>query len=146
MKPYHRPYFFDRGIRFACRQCGECCTGAPGVIRVNTDEIEAIAAFVGMSVAEFTAAYLTRCDGGLRIREHPDGRCRFYHGGCRIYPHRPMQCRTWPFWFSNMRSETRWQSVAGECPGIGAGPLVDRDTILERIGESMADAFSVEGV
>jgi hypothetical protein len=53
-----------------------------------------------------------------------------------------MQCRTWPFWFANMRSEERWKSVLRECPGIGNGPLVDRESILERIGESIPETAS----
>ncbi len=41
-----RSYFFDAGIRFECRRCGACCTGDPGVVRVNEQEIAEIAAYL----------------------------------------------------------------------------------------------------
>ena len=36
------PWFKD-GLRFKCTQCGDCCTGAPGYVWVNQEEIEALA-------------------------------------------------------------------------------------------------------
>lgn len=33
-----RSNFFDAGIRFECRRCGACCTGDPGIVRVNERE------------------------------------------------------------------------------------------------------------
>lgn len=53
-----RSYFFNEGIRFACRRCGACCNGAPGVVRVNEQEIGAIAAYSGMSVSRVVDDFL----------------------------------------------------------------------------------------
>jgi uncharacterized protein len=126
-----RSYFFDAGIRFTCRRCGACCTGAPGVVRVNAEEITALAAYLDQPVALVIETYLTVWEDGYRIMEADDGRCLFFEDGCRVYPVRPTQCRTFPFWFRNLRSETRWAAIQQECPGIGSGHYYAKDEILD---------------
>jgi Fe-S-cluster containining protein len=37
---------------------------------------------------------------------------------CGIYPVRPLQCRTWPFWPENMRTKASWNRAAKGCPGM----------------------------
>jgi uncharacterized protein len=125
-----RSYFFDAGIRFQCQQCGSCCTGEPGTIYVTPDEIKALAAHLRLDVEAFTRRYLYPFQDSFSIGEHADGRCLFYDDGCTIYPLRPHQCRTYPFWFSNLRSEERWRAIRKACPGIGLGRLRRRDEIL----------------
>jgi len=41
--------------------------------------------------------------------------------GCSIYPVRPHQCRTWPFWPENLKSPRSWQQASRTCPGIAGG-------------------------
>ncbi len=135
----HRPYFFDAGLRFTCQQCGACCTGAPGIIRVSAGEIEKIAAFLKQSPREFGQAYLTDGDMSPSIGEHPDGRCLFYDAGCRIYPVRPRQCRINPFWFTILRSESNWRREAQRCAGIGKGRVYARKEILALVALDMVD-------
>jgi Fe-S-cluster containining protein len=125
-----RPYFFDTGIRFECRQCGACCAGDPGTIYVSRDEIAALAAHLRLPEDDFIRRYLYPFKDSFSIGEHPDGRCLFFDAGCTIYPLRPHQCRTFPFWFSNLRSKERWHNVRSQCPGIGRGRLYRRDEIL----------------
>lgn len=129
-----RPYFFDAGIRFACRRCGTCCTGEPGLVRVNTADIDRIAAHLSMPVKKVFDTCLESWGTGYRVRELDDGRCIFFAAGCRIYPVRPMQCRTYPFWISTLRSTARWQATCRQCPGIGTGRLYDREAILDILG------------
>jgi uncharacterized protein len=125
-------YFFDDGIHFTCRQCGACCTGAPGVIRVSDMEIEAMAAFLNLPIDRFMATAVRPVDHGFSLCEHEaDGSCVFYEDGCMVYPVRPRQCRTYPFWFSVLRSEDRWRQVARQCPGIGRGRRYSREEILQ---------------
>ena len=132
-----RPYFFDQGLRFTCRQCGGCCVGEPGTIYVSPTEIETIAASIDLSVDDFTARYLYPFRDSYSIKEDARGRCLFFDEGCTIYDIRPVQCRTYPFWFSNLRSEDRWQSVERQCPGVGRGRLYSRDEIVDLIQKSM---------
>jgi hypothetical protein len=48
---------------------------------------------------------------------------------CTIYSARPRQCRTWPFWPSNIDSPEDWSMAQLRCPGINRGPLHTRETI-----------------
>lgn len=132
-----RTYFFDQGIRFECRRCGLCCTGAPGTIYVTDAEIRAIAVHLGMRLAQFHQHYLYPFKDSFSIREDSQGNCLFLNDGCAIYGVRPLQCRAFPFWFSIMRSEKRWREVASRCPGIGQGRLYDRDEILTIVQSTM---------
>ena len=38
--------WYHEGLSFTCSQCGDCCTGAPGYVWVNNEEIAALAAMV----------------------------------------------------------------------------------------------------
>jgi Fe-S-cluster containining protein len=40
---------------------------------------------------------------------------------CGIYPVRPLQCRTWPFWDGNLASAENWNAAAKRCPGMNRG-------------------------
>ena len=128
---YNRPYFFDKGLRFECQRCGACCTGAPGTIYVDKNEVDSIAKYLSARISCFIEKYLYPFRGGYSIREYADGRCFFYNGGCTVYPVRPSQCKTFPFWVENLRSPKKWRRMSGECPGIGRGPLYSREQILE---------------
>jgi Fe-S-cluster containining protein len=132
----HRSYFFDDGIRFACQYCGACCTGEPGVVRINDQEIAETADHLGMSVSATIAAFIYPYENGHRIMETRDGRCLFFDNGCRIYPVRPRQCRTFPFWFTNLRTEARWNKIRSQCPGIGIGRLYAKAEILDILSRS----------
>ena len=128
----HR-YFFDDGLQFQCRQCGRCCTGDPGLVRVTPGEIEAISKYLGLAQLFFIKQYLYLCREGFCINEDEKGRCLFYQDGCRIYTVRPLQCRTFPFWCDNLRSEKKWRQIAAECPGIGKGRFYSKSEILDII-------------
>lgn len=130
MQGKDRCYFFDEGLQFTCVQCGTCCTGAPGTIYVASDEIQTIAAVLNITEQAFVSDYLYPYQNSYSIREDSQGRCLFYDQGCTIYHHRPLQCRTFPFWFDNIRSENRWQRIARQCPGIGQGRRYSKDEII----------------
>jgi Fe-S-cluster containining protein len=123
-------YFFDQGLRFECTQCGHCCTGDPGIVYVAPAELAPLAAALDLTPDETLQRYLLPWRDGHTVREDADGRCLFYDKGCRVYTARPTQCRTWPFWLSNLRSRTRWEQVAKACPGIGRGRLYSQEEIL----------------
>jgi Fe-S-cluster containining protein len=131
-----RPYFFDAGIRFACQRCGACCTGDPGVVRVELREIADIAGYLGVSLSAVIVTAIHPHGNGHRICETSDGRCLFFDDGCRIYPVRPLQCRTFPFWFANLRAEARWHKISYQCPGIGNGRLYTKNEIIDIISHS----------
>jgi Fe-S-cluster containining protein len=128
------PWYKD-GLRFRCTQCGDCCTGAPGYVWVNDAEIAAIAAHRGEEPGEVEALY-TRLAGRRRtLRENANGDCVFYERGrgCTVYPVRPRQCRTWPFWESNVKNPGAWQKTCEVCPGSGQGELIPAEEITRRL-------------
>jgi Fe-S-cluster containining protein len=122
------PWYAD-GLRFACTRCGNCCTGEPGFTWVSAAEAEALAARLGLDVAAFQRRYTREAvRDGRRLRalnESAQGACVFWRAdaGCTVYRDRPRQCRTWPFWRSNLADGAAWEAAARDCPGIGQGPL-----------------------
>ncbi len=117
-KPWYR-----EGLSFSCTRCGDCCTGVPGYVWVEPTEIEALAKHLGLSVDSFGERYLRKVGRRYSLIEKPGGDCVFFDKGCSVYPARPTQCRTFPFWRSNLKSERAWDEIADECPGIGQGKL-----------------------
>ena len=53
--------------------------------------------------------------------------------GCTIYPVRPPQCRTWPFWDSNVATPEDWERTRGVCPGSGQGEVIPVEEISRRL-------------
>ncbi|GHV71630.1 hypothetical protein AGMMS49928_24290 [Spirochaetia bacterium] len=68
-------------------------------------------------------------DEHLSLREKSNFDCIFWENGCSVYNSRPLQCRTFPFWFSNLASEEAWKEAAALCPGMDQGRINSRDYI-----------------
>jgi hypothetical protein len=95
-----------------------------------------IARFLKIPRDQFVEEYLYRVPKGQSIRERSNYDCYFFSNGkCNIYPVRPTQCRTWPFWLSNVRTKADWAEVHEDCPGIGQGKLHSREEILTRVAQ-----------
>lgn len=130
------PWYRD-GLRFRCTRCGSCCTGEPGYVWVTDAEVAEIARHRGEAPDETQALY-TRAVGRRRsLREKANGDCVFYDRsrGCTVYPARPTQCRTWPFWESNVVTPEAWQRTCEVCPGSGRGDLISAEEITRRVRE-----------
>jgi Fe-S-cluster containining protein len=127
------PWYRD-GLRFTCTRCGNCCTGAPGYVWVNEEEIARIAAHRGQSVEEVWYLFVRLTPRGPALREQSNGDCVFYEAGvgCTIYPVRPRQCRSWPFWESNLASPEAWAETCKVCPGAGRGQWFSAEEITRQ--------------
>jgi Fe-S-cluster containining protein len=127
--------WYHKGLRFECTQCGHCCTGAPGFVWVDDSEIAALAAFRAESVEQVTALYTRAVQRKRSLRERANGDCIFYdrQKGCTVYPARPRQCRTWPFWESNLETPAAWKRTCDVCPGSGRGELISAEDITRRL-------------
>jgi Fe-S-cluster containining protein len=128
------PWYRD-GLRFTCTQCGDCCTGAPGHVWVSNDEIAALAQLLGLSEETFEDTYVRRVGARKSLRELPGGNCVLLDGekrSCTVYSARPRQCRTWPFWDSNLKSPEDWAHTCQVCPGSGRGQLHSLSQIEEQ--------------
>jgi len=118
-----KPPWYRDGLSFSCTRCGACCTGAPGYVWVNAEEIERIAAFRGETVERFSKQFVRRVGEHFSLVEKPGGDCIFWEKerGCTVYPARPAQCQTWPFWPENIVTPESWAHVTEICPGSGQG-------------------------
>jgi Fe-S-cluster containining protein len=127
--------WYKDGLRFTCTRCGHCCTGEPGFVWVDEDDLAAIAEHRGETVEEVKGLYTRGTTRGRTLREKANGDCVFYdrQEGCTVYPVRPPQCRTWPFWESNVETEEAWQRTCDVCPGSGQGELIAVEEITRRL-------------
>lgn len=112
--------WYKEGLKFGCTQCGKCCTGFPGYTWVTVEEIEEIARFLNMEITEFAESYLRMVDGDFALLEYsPNYDCCFLkENRCSVYPVRPKQCRTFPWWQKNLESKEAWEEAAKYCEGI----------------------------
>jgi Fe-S-cluster containining protein len=127
--------WYKDGLCFECTQCGHCCTGEPGYVWVNDEEIAALAAYRGENVEQVTALYTRTVNRKHSLRERTNGDCIFYDrkAGCTVYPVRPRQCQTWPFWESNVETPAAWKRTCEVCPGSGKGELIAVEEITSRL-------------
>lgn len=101
---------------FECKRCGNCCKWH-GFVRLKDAEIDKIASFLEMSVADFLDEYtvLTPDRRSLSLTERENGECCFFDAEsslCIIQPVKPQQCIDFPL---------RWNfdGWENECEGAG---------------------------
>jgi Fe-S-cluster containining protein len=126
--------WYAAGLAFECQECGNCCSGPEeGYVWATAEEIDAIAGYLEMDRKEFQRRFVRRV--GLRfslVERKKVKDCIFLEDGrCAIYPVRPRQCRTWPFWKSNISSPDDWCEASGTCPGINRGDLHSAEKIRQ---------------
>ncbi|TLD85365.1 YkgJ family cysteine cluster protein [Helicobacter sp. MIT 11-5569] len=94
-------FYFDSN---KCQECGgKCCTGESGYIFVSPKEIQEIAEFLSIDFDTFCQNYVKKVGYRYSLLEIAQGNkiysCIFFKDGiCQIYPKRPKQCITFPFW------------------------------------------------
>ena len=121
--------WYANGLHFECLGCGNCCAGpAEGYVWLSGEEIERLAAHLGITGEAVRKKYLRRVGLRYSILENKTTKdCLFLTAGkdgcrgCAIYSVRPNQCRTWPFWNDNLSSPDMWNYAAARCPGINRG-------------------------
>lgn len=105
----------------ACRECeGNCCIGESGYIWVSPLEIKEIANYLKIDEEVFRNRFLIKVGYKYSIKERPYKNgyaCIFFNNGCTIYPVRPKQCRTFPFW-EHFKDKKNLKDLLKECPGI----------------------------
>jgi uncharacterized protein len=125
----------EAGLSFACTCCGACCSGPGGYVLFTDAEAAALALHLNISLESFYRDYTHTTSVGISLSEKPSELdpqtqrdCIFldrtsYPGRaiCGVYQHRPAQCRTWPFWKSNLHSPSHWARASVACPGMNKG-------------------------
>lgn len=121
--------WYKDGLHFSCTECGNCCTGPPGYVWISPEEIKMLSQFLGREDGRLADDQLRLVGARYSLTERANGDCVFLEhlpNGqriCQVYPVRPLQCRTWPFWNSNLQSERAWDQAGRMCPGINRDKL-----------------------
>jgi Fe-S-cluster containining protein len=126
--------FYERGLRFECTRCSRCCRHSPGFVFLTREDIHRLRAGTGLSVKEFLDRYCRELNvNGFRrvsLIEKSNYDCIFWEEqGCTVYRYRPLQCRSFPFWSSNLDSIDSWEKLKISCPGVGRGRLYSKREI-----------------
>jgi Fe-S-cluster containining protein len=85
-----------------------------------------------MTVEQFEARYVRMVGIRKSLLERSNGDCIFFDSRtrrCGVYSDRPRQCRSWPFWTSNIESPEAWEETCRVCPGSGRGRMVSVEEI-----------------
>lgn len=136
--------WYAEGLKFTCTACGDCCTGGHGFVWLLPVEIDRMAEHLNLSRTAFLRKHCRVVDGKVSLKERRNAKgeydCIFLKNvnparpetrGCSIYPVRPTQCRTFPFWPENLTSKRAWSQAAKICPGMNRGAVYSRDRIEE---------------
>lgn len=123
------------GLSFSCTLCGNCCSGPEGYVLVSDQEIAALAKRLSMTPEAFTKKFTHMTSEGRSLieKKSPGGLdCVFLDrekipgkAVCGVYEDRPIQCRTWPFWPSVIKSRRTWEMAKRVCPGMDQGKKYD---------------------
>lgn len=112
-------YDMEEGVHYLCQRCTECCQW-PGEVILTEEDIQNLAAFLGLSVYDFVNHYtdLRANRSGLTLKEKEGTTtCVFLDGiDCRVNPVKPGQCAGFPNrWnFKGWREKCRALPVRGE--------------------------------
>ena len=144
-----RGAWWSEGVRFTCQpDCGRCCDEPGGIVYLSRNDVERLAQHANLTVPEYLKKdCTTTLDGRYVLRSNQsDGICIYLDENkqCTIYEVRPQQCKAFPWWAENLRSQRSWKQVKASCPGLTA-----KDAILIR-GEEIqihvnADRQSTQG-
>ena len=129
--------WFQEGLPFRCIECGKCCTGSPGYVWLAKKDLDNISKYLKISKEEFLKKYVRTVGSDLSLLEKANSYdCIFLKDKkCTIYPVRPAQCRTYPFWPELLESKENFEEEAKRCPGIDLSkePNIFIDEIEEKL-------------
>jgi Fe-S-cluster containining protein len=117
-------------------------------VSLNGREEENIRDYLEISKKWFRQRYLIKREGiyfGIKLEKN--GRCPFLNskGLCRIYPVRPTQCQTYPYWPELVNSRGAWLAEKKRCEGIERGKPVSKAHINKMLA-MQAQADNEDGI
>ena len=131
-----------RGVRYTCRQCGDCCRSFP--VQLSPAEAERYEARDWSTLGVSGPVVAWRREGGVqvpRLARRADGACRLLGADelCEVHrhlgePEKPLACRLYPYHFV-AGAEQLIASAHFSCSSVAAGdglPLADQQPALAR--------------
>ena len=137
--------WYSKGVCFTCKGCAHCCSSEAGYVFLSAEDLKNIPSFLSISEKDFLERHTRRVDMGtyyqLSLLERNDLSCEFLgkDGRCRIYPVRPLQCRTYPFWPYLFSDRALLEAEKANCPGIGEGRLYSESEIRKMVKDTLLD-------
>ena len=141
--------WFEKGLRFGCKRCGACCRRKGAFVWLTMSEAQEICDFLGMpDLNSFMLMFIDVVssvgnevtDSGkpprLSIRKHASGDCPFWSEAeecCAVYPARPSQCESFPWWRRCLTDRAAWDKRAERCPGMNHGQWFSQKAIARRL-------------
>lgn len=114
---------YPSDVSFTCNKCGLCCGDTIQKTRhilLTNSEAQKISQIINQPISKFAKSikgkepYIYEM-----IKSVEDGKCVFLQDSrCRIYMHRPLICRFYPFELSTSDMGKYVFSVTLECPGV----------------------------
>lgn len=135
------PWYKD-GLKFKCTGCGKCCTGEPGLVWISPEEVKNISSYLNITERVFRIRFTRSQDNRLALIEKKNEAgefdCIFLKGKkCEIYPVRPKQCQTFPWWKHTLSSPESWKLAAESCEGINDdAPIVPYAEIEQNLARN----------
>ncbi len=109
------------------------------MVWIDRKEIKETSSLLDITQDIFAKLYLRIVNGRFSLLEHNTGDCVMYDDGCKIYSVRPSQCKTFPFWKSNLENGAEWEKLMNTCPGIGKGRLHTLNDIEDYLKPDLSD-------
>ncbi len=122
-----------KNFYFNCTLCGKCCYG-PGNVYFTEKNLIDIKKFLKLDIAKWK--HLIKI---LNLKKRnqiyiyqPSKQCMFLdnHHRCTIYPVRPLQCRSFPFWPSIFSSKNALSGLIKSCPGSSIQDFFDKNNSI----------------
>ncbi len=128
-------------LDFKCTGCGGCCKGG-GDVFFTEEDVQAIEEYLNIpqnKSRKFRKQFIQYTENGLHVHSSEIDCFFLKENRCEVYPHRPLQCRSYPFWTSLYRSKDSLLQLTKGCPGAmkGTGKIYSRETIIRRSNHTL---------
>jgi Fe-S-cluster containining protein len=111
--------WYEEGLKFKCTQCGKCCTGGPGYVWLDDEDIQILSKRLNLSKEDFLKNHCRNVGRRISLLEKKNYDCIFLkENKCSLYEARPKQCRKFPWWKDYIESREAWNSAKTFCEGI----------------------------
>ena len=106
---------------FNCTACGDCCRGG-GNVYFSDEELQNLKEYLNLDAEKWKLLVKKLINFRKnRLHVHSSSKACIFIGSenrCRIYPVRPLQCRSYPYWPSVFESKAELLSHMKKCPGF----------------------------